>query len=322
MSNIDVFNGDADGICALLQLQLHTPRSSHLVTGIKRDINLLDKVQATTGDRVTALDISLDKNREGLLRLLDAGAEVFYADHHFAGEIPDHENLTALINTETNICTSLIIDEYLEGQYREWAITGAFGDNLFQSAENAALSLNLSKEQMDDLKKLGTYINYNGYGQSIEDLHFKPDDLFRSLQAYTSPFDFIVDKSSAFCQLENGFLEDIEKARSTIPEYQTDEVAVYILDDEMWARRVTGVYGNELANRTPSRAHAVLTYNKRGGYQISVRAPLQNKAGADELCRQFPEGGGRKAAAGINHLEMEALPLFIEKFSKQYEKNI
>ena len=82
---------------------------------------------------------------------------------------------------------------------------------------------------------------------------------------------------------------------------------------------MTGVYSNELANETPSRAHAVLTYNNRGGYQVSVRAPLENKTGADELCRQFPEGGGRKAAAGINHLEKEALPLFIERFSKQYD---
>ena len=319
MSNIDVFNGDADGICALLQLQLNSPRSSELVTGIKRDINLLDKVKVNPGDVVTALDISLDKNRDGLLRLLDDGAEVFYADHHFAGEIPDHSNLTALINTDANTCTCLIIDEYLKGNYREWAVTGAFGDNLFQSARNAASKLKLSDGQMGELQKLGTYINYNGYGQSIDDLHFKPDDLFRSLQAYASPFDFIADKSSAFELLENGFLQDIDRARSTKAEYQTDNIAVYILEDEIWARRVTGVYSNELANETPSRAHAVLTYNNRGGYQVSVRAPLENKTGADELCRQFPEGGGRKAAAGINHLEKEALPLFIERFSKQYD---
>ena len=184
MSNIDVFNGDADGICALLQLQLDSPRTSELVTGIKRDINLLDKVKVNPGDVVTALDISLDKNRDGLLRLLDDGAEVFYADHHFAGEIPDHSNLTALINTDANTCTCLIIDEYLKGKYREWAVTGAFGDNLFQSARNAASKLKLSDGQMGELQKLGTYINYNGYGQSIDDLHFKPDDLFRSLQAY------------------------------------------------------------------------------------------------------------------------------------------
>ena len=56
----DVFNGDADGICALLQLRLAEPRNSQLITGIKRDIALLDRVDAQSGDQVTVLDISLD----------------------------------------------------------------------------------------------------------------------------------------------------------------------------------------------------------------------------------------------------------------------
>lgn len=43
MRFIDVFNGDADGICSLVQLRLAEPRESELVTGIKRDINLLKK---------------------------------------------------------------------------------------------------------------------------------------------------------------------------------------------------------------------------------------------------------------------------------------
>jgi oligoribonuclease NrnB/cAMP/cGMP phosphodiesterase (DHH superfamily) len=321
LSFIDAFNGDADGLCALLQLRLKTPRNSNLVTGIKRDINLLDKVHVSPGDRVTVLDISLDKNREGLQRLLEDGAEVFYADHHFAGEIPSHPALTALIDTDANICTSLIVDEYLQGEYREWAVTGAFGDNLLQSATKAASSLDLTNDQLEGLKKLGTYLNYNGYGQTLDDLHFKPDDLFSLLLLYSSPIHFIMDKKSAYEQLENGFNEDIHLAKKTKPEYENAKTALYILDDTAWARRVTGVYSNELANQAPSRAHAVLTHNKRGGYQVSVRAPLENKTGADELCRQFPEGGGRKAAAGINHLEKDTLPLFIERFSKQYEES-
>ena len=44
--NYDVFNGDADGICALLQLRLAEPREAQLVTGVKRDINLLSRVEA------------------------------------------------------------------------------------------------------------------------------------------------------------------------------------------------------------------------------------------------------------------------------------
>jgi len=55
MKYIDVFNGDADGICALHQLRLAEPVESTLVTGVKRDINLLQKVEAGQGDRVTVV---------------------------------------------------------------------------------------------------------------------------------------------------------------------------------------------------------------------------------------------------------------------------
>jgi hypothetical protein len=51
---------------------------------------------------------------------------------------------------------------------------------------------------------------------------------------------------------------------------------------------------------------------------VSVRAPLINRTGADELCRQFPTGGGRKAAAGINVLPADRLPDFIRAFYTIY----
>jgi len=62
------------------------------------------------------------------------------------------------------------------------------------------------------------------------------------------------------------------------------------------------VYSNQLARDNPDRAHALLSTLEDGAYLVSVRAPLSNREGADDLCRQFPTGGGRKAAAGINHL--------------------
>ena len=65
----DVFNGDADGICSLLQLRLENPVESPLVTGIKRDIALLERVAAEAGDHVTVLDLSMVKNRDALDRL-------------------------------------------------------------------------------------------------------------------------------------------------------------------------------------------------------------------------------------------------------------
>lgn len=38
MSDVDVFNGDADGLCALHQWRLAHPATNALVTGVKRDI--------------------------------------------------------------------------------------------------------------------------------------------------------------------------------------------------------------------------------------------------------------------------------------------
>ena len=91
-----------------------------------------------------------------------------------------------------------------------------------------------------------------------------------------------------------------------------------MLPNEPWARRVSGVYSNDLANADPARAHAVITLRANGCYLVSVRAPLDNKTGADELCMQFPTGGGRKAAAGINDLPAEMLQEFIDAFARFY----
>jgi hypothetical protein len=318
MKTYDVFNGDADGICALIQLRLAAPCESSLVTGIKRDIKLLSRVDAQSGDHINVLDISLDKNRDELLRNLSAGAEVFYVDHHFAGEIPSVPNLKALIDTDANICTSLLINQHLNNQFPLWAVTAAFGDNLKQSALSLAGQLNINEEETQALETLGTLINYNGYGAQVADLHFAPDDLFLKLLPYKNPLDVINDPDSVFMPLKTGYEEDYNKVTSISAEYETDRIAAFILPDETWSRRISGVYSNDLANASPDRAHAVLTHNAKGGYLISVRAPLNNKTGADELCRQFATGGGRKAAAGINHLEKDELNLFFNKFSEQF----
>ena len=138
MADIDIFNGDADGICALTQLRNAEPRQSTLITGVKRDIALVAKADVGPGDRVTALDISFDKNRDGVLSALEAGAEIFYVDHHYAGDVPANGKLTTIIDTDANVCTSLLVNGYLKGAYIEWAITGAFGDNLKASARTIA----------------------------------------------------------------------------------------------------------------------------------------------------------------------------------------
>ena len=144
MSNYDIFNGDADGICALVQLRLADPRSAKLITGVKRDINLLERVSAKTGDHLTVLDISMRTNQVGLKRALKIGANVFYVDHHNSGSVPKHKNLFAVIDTRPKICTSLLVNKCLGEQYADWAIVGAFGDNMGASANRLADKIGLS----------------------------------------------------------------------------------------------------------------------------------------------------------------------------------
>jgi hypothetical protein len=91
-----------------------------------------------------------------------------------------------------------------------------------------------------------------------------------------------------------------------------------LLPDAPWTRRVSGVFGNELARSAPARAHALMTELPDGGYRVSVRAPLAKKSGADELCMQFPTGGGRKAAAGINVLPADRVNAFVAAFREKY----
>lgn len=318
MSDFDVFNGDADGICALTQLRLAEPRSATLVTGVKRDINLLKKVDTANGDRVTVLDVSMDKNHDDLQRLLNAGTEVFYADHHFAGDIPTSEKLTAIINEAPEVCTSLLINTHLKGAYAAWAVVGAFGDNLNKSAQGIAKNLDFSEVELTSLKNLGIYINYNGYGSDLEDLHFKPEELYKLVNQYKNPLGFIHDSRQSFEKLETGYHSDMSAAKETKPEKTTEQTAVFILPDQPWARRVSGVFSNDLTNDHPNRAHAVLTEKGNGNYLASIRAPLNNRTGAAQLCRQFPTGGGREAAAGINDLPKAMLAEFISTFETQY----
>src|SRR5262245_19557634 len=159
MATYDVFNGDADGICALQQLRLANPAESTLVTGVKRDIQLLSRVFPSPGDTVTVLDVSLDSNRADLVRILDAGAEVAYFDHHFAGEVPAHERLKTHLSLSRDVCTSLLADGFLRGRFRLWALVGAYGDNLDSIASRLGVSM-LTENRLEKLQELGRLLNY------------------------------------------------------------------------------------------------------------------------------------------------------------------
>jgi hypothetical protein len=327
----DVFNGDADGIIALLQLRLAEPKDSTLITGVKRDISLLKQVDVSQATAVTVLDISLEKNNQALQALLNNHVAVFYVDHHRTGDIPTSDKLKTLLNTDANTCTSLLVNELLKGRYNTWAIAAAFGDNMYASASDLAHKAGLSKVQKNQLKELGTYINYNGYGQELSDLHFHPARLYQSLLKYPDPFVLINEENSIFSQLKTAYLTDMAKASTADVLSDNEIVKTIVLEDAAWSRRVSGVFGNDLANQSPDKAHVVITLNSlevapekandlqnEQSYTVSLRAPLNNKQGAGDICAHFPTGGGRAAAAGVNVLPKSRLDEFIQYVERYY----
>ncbi len=310
MTRYDVFNGDADGICALLQLRLAAPAEAVLVTGAKRDIALLERVDARPGDAVTVLDVSADVNRAALASLLERGVAVEYFDHHDAETLPTHPGLRAHIDRSAAMCTSLIVDRHLDGAQRPWAIVGAFGDNLIGPATACARALALRDDEVAKLRELGDLLSYNAYGDDEADLVVAPAELYRSLAAHRDPFAFLRDapESRRIMRQKD---EDTAQASVARPHATLAGGVVYVLPDAPWSRRMRGLLANELANRFPQRAHAVITPDDAGCYTVSVRAPLARPDGADALCRAFPGGGGRRGAAGINRLPRDQLDRFV-----------
>ncbi|MCP4325385.1 MAG: DHH family phosphoesterase, partial [Alteromonadales bacterium] len=216
-------------------------------------------VDCSKASSVTVLDISLEKNNQALQVLLDAQVPVFYVDHHRTGDIPESKLLTSILDTGANTCTSLLINDHLNGAFIHWAIAAAYGDNMHASATALSKKCGLSNEQQDLLNELGTYINYNGYGQEVSDLHFHPAALYQALVKYPDPFTLIAEEDSIFSQLKTAYLKDMEKAQAAKVLSDNKIVKTIVLDDAPWARRVSGVFGNDLANQSPDKAHIVIT---------------------------------------------------------------
>lgn len=308
----DIFNGDADGICALHQLRLAEPREATLVTGVKRDILLLDQVAQVRGAELTVLDISLDSNRAVLLQLLES-CRVFYVDHHYAGDLPVSPNLIAHLDPSPEICTSLMVDGLLAGRFRAWAVAAAFGDNLHVSARKAAATLHLTEPQIERLRELGELMNYNGYGRKVADLHVPPQDLYAAIKPYADPLAFC-EEAELLALLRQGFADDLRRANVVPALRETVKGRIFVFPAEKWASRIAGVFSNERARERPDTAHALLVDNGDSTFMVSVRAPLARRTGADSLCRAFATGGGRAAAAGINVLPAGQVEDFCQKF--------
>jgi len=318
MRRFYVFNGDADGLCALQQLRLIEQGDALLVTGTKRDIELLKRVNATAGDEVTVLDISLDRNRAPLLRLLADGASVRYFDHHYAGELPAHPCLESHIEESGDVCTSVLVARYLGEPASSWAIAAAFGDGLPIIATALAHSAGLAGETVATLERLGTLLNYNAYGDSIRDLRVDPAELAREMQPFNDPLDF-ARHSSMFVALADGYEEDMRRARALEPVRQVPGATMLLLPDAPWARRSIGVLANEVMRGQPENAVAILAPGTHGGFIVSVRVPASRSRSAQEFCRGYKGGGGRKLAAGIDHLAEADVDGFMKRFETEFQ---
>jgi len=304
---IDVFNGDADGLFAAHQLRLAEPGPDpaqvRIVTGLKREIELLARVEVDDAEaarlRLRVFDISLTRNGEALRRLLERGATVRWFDHHHAGELAAHPRLQLTIDTSPMTCSSALVDRAIGGRFRRWAVAAAFGDNLPALARELGAQ-GLAAHELLLLRELGEAVNYNGYGESEADLLIAPAALYLRLAGQADPIDFM-RADPIVGELAARRRRDLAAALTQPPWRQVAAGAIYRLPDAAWSRRVLGSFANLLAEREPELAFAVLRPASGGGQVASVRAPGNSPRGADRLCRRYG-GDGRAAAAGIDRL--------------------
>jgi hypothetical protein len=313
MRRFDVCNGDADGLCAVLQWRLAHPAPATLVTGLKRELELLRRVPAEAGDEVLVCDLSMQRNHSALLHLLQAGVSVRYVDHHKVDQVPQHAALQAFIDFDPRVCTSLLIDRMLQGRFRAWALVGAYGDNLTRVADALAADMGLDPDQRRQLRLLGEGINYNAYGDEAGDQHIAPQQLYARLARHAQPLE-LMRADDIGRELDALRRADLQQALAQQIHAAGPRARWVRLPDEPWSRRVIGGLANDLASSAPQQAHAVLKADRHGDYVVSIRAPQCMPSGADEFCRRFG-GGGRAGAAGIDHLPAAELERFVAEFS-------
>ena len=316
MKEHDVCNGDADGLTALHQWRLAHPAAAELVTGVKRDIALVRRVQASAGDRVHVFDHSLAVNAEAVCALLSRDVHVLYVDHHAGGPLPPHPCLALHLDTAADVCTGVIVDRLLGGRHRAWAIVAAFGDNLHATAHGLADTIGLGADARAALAALGQALTYNAYADDAADALVHPAALYAELAPFTDPLAFVRDAPVARV-LAAARADDLAQARRLRAALENAHAALYLLPDAPWSRRVRGPFAHELACAAPERAHAVLSPRADGAYTVSVRAPLARPRGADQLCAAFA-GGGRSAAAGIGELPPAHVPALFERLAAHY----
>jgi len=336
ISTIFAFNGDADGIISQHLLFLAGITPERRLTGLKRDLRLLRHIDSTDGAaferglRLYVCDINLADNRDDLIRLLQnsttrtaTAPTVTWYDHHEPGPIPDLPGLRTRIATGRGACTGLLVHADLLaqglGQDPRWAAIAAHGDNLPDAADALLAPLALSENDREALREAGTLINYNAHGETPADVLFPPLVVATRMADFRDPMAFI--RESGFIEpLRAQLRDDEERMGGLTPTSGGDLAALYVLPGEGWARRLGSTWASRAALQNPARAFAILHPLEDGSYQVSIRAPRgrPDAPAAATLAAEFPSGGGRALAAGINRLPAEQVDVFTRRFMDVY----
>lgn len=317
MKYYDFFNGDADGIISLHQYRMHYPQNSELFTGVKRDVKLLRHCTNITDSKFTIFDVSLLSNKDYVNTILSNRNTIRWFDHHEPGNKELGENFEIFVDTDPNCCTNILVDKFLEGLYRPWTICGAYGDNLHEQAEK--LNPCFDESSMNQLKEIGETLNYNGYGNEESDLTVHPKYVYLDLKEYESPFEYR-KKSEVYNKIYTQMKSDEAELCSSEILHDTEVGKIILLPNTKASIRYSGIYSNKQTTDNPNKAFAILTSIDEENYRISIRSPKTNPHGASKLALQFPTGGGREKAAGINELPKSELNDFINKFEDIYKK--
>lgn len=309
------FNGDADGICAVLQFLQNGTIIDSFFTGHKRDQALLRHGEMLNNANILACDVELAKNIGSVKKVLNNGCDVTWFDHHGKGEesiFSEAINFSSNIDTSPDTNTSLIVYKFLNNpELLKWVIVGLFGDNIDNTALHYCKNLNLSEEAKSILSEIGRLINYNSYGESLSALIVDPMDILHQAKQFIDPISFYKETDIGQ-RLKESSSEDLELAMSYVKKDSKDNII--FLPNIPWAKRVYGTLGNLLIQKNKTQPLAILVDIGEDNYLVSVRAPLDQPTGAGNLCRLFDSGGGRAAAGGINKLPRDALDHFISAF--------
>jgi hypothetical protein len=337
---IFLFNGDADGIVAQHILGLETGRPDLRITGRKRDIELLKLAPPLEQGQLHVLDVSLRRNLDALNALLPVldrgGLRIAWYDHHDPGDPPAHPGLTLHINQAPETCTGVIVNAVLGRKQPLWAAMAAFGDNLPATASALASAGGASAHEAALLRRVGVLLNYNAYGDEPGDALFEAADLAERMAPCASALDFCWEQS-ILGPLAAQFDADRERFQELAPLAETPAAGAFLVPDQPYARRYGATWANERVMRNPAQALAVLHPRQDGSYTVSIRAPRDWRGGeggdgggegegsgkgapsAADLAREFPTGGGRRLAAGIDALPADLLERFIARFQAHYK---